>query len=122
MYEITVKTHFNAAHFLRGYDGKCANVHGHNFDVIVTAQGDQLKPNGLLMDFKDLKASIESRIYIFDHQLVNEMPPFDEVNPTVENFCKWLYETLAGDLHGTGVEIKRVEVKETEKYSAAYLP
>ncbi len=122
MYEISVKTHFCAAHFLRDYEGNCANVHGHNFEVTVSARGEQLQPNGLLMDFKELKKIVEKRIDGFDHRVVNDIAPFDVVNPTVENVVKWLYEVLVKDLEGTGVGITRVEIKETEKYSAAYIP
>ena len=62
MYEITVETHFNAAHFLRDYEGVCARMHGHNFDVIVTVRGGNLHPNGMLIDFKELKTVVEQRI------------------------------------------------------------
>ncbi|NCO36114.1 MAG: 6-carboxytetrahydropterin synthase QueD [Armatimonadetes bacterium CG2_30_59_28] len=122
MYEITVETHFNAAHFLRDYEGVCARMHGHNFDVIVTVRGGNLHPNGMLIDFKELKTVVEQRIDVFDHRVVNEVPPFDEMNPTVENFTRWLYEVLSEDLCGKDLTISRVEIRETEKYRAAYIP
>ena len=60
MFEISVDYTFAAGHALRGYKGKCENVHGHNYKVRVTIAGEEVNPIGLLMDFVDLRAAIKS--------------------------------------------------------------
>jgi len=122
MFEITVETHFCAAHYLRDYEGDCSRMHGHNFSVVVTVAGEHLQPNGILIDFKELKKVVENHTAQFDHRVMNEVPPFDEINPTVENVARWLYEVLSKDLGKKNLMVSRVEVKETERYRAAYIP
>jgi len=92
MFEISVEETFAAGHALRGYRGKCENVHGHNYKVRVTVRGPELGSIGLLFDFKDLKDAIHSTIRKLDHQFLNEVAPFDELNPSAENLAKYFFD------------------------------
>lgn len=97
MHRLTVEDHFDSAHFLRNYIGKCANVHGHMWRVQVCIMGDVLQQNGILADFKILKSILHEFLDKLDHQLINEIKPFDSMNPTAENLAKYIYEQLWGD-------------------------
>src|ERR1051326_6715538 len=92
MYEVTVERTFAAGHYLRNYRGKCENPHGHNYRVRVTLQGNDLDRAGLLLDFKDLKDLIKQTIERLDHQMINDLEPFTQVNPSAENIAKYFYE------------------------------
>ncbi len=92
MFQVSVEEVFAAGHALRGYRGKCENLHGHNYKVRVTLTGESLDPIGLLYDFKDLKETIQSTIRKLDHRFINEIPPFDVLNPSAENLAKYFYE------------------------------
>lgn len=82
MFEITVAKYIDSAHLLRGYQGKCANIHGHTWRVEVTLKGEQLNQIGLLVDFHDIKKIIKGVTEAFDHRLINDIEPFDRVNPS----------------------------------------
>ncbi|HUX09732.1 MAG TPA: 6-carboxytetrahydropterin synthase QueD, partial [Terriglobia bacterium] len=76
MFEVSIEYSFAAGHALRGYKGKCENVHGHNYKVKVTVQGEKLNSIGLLMDFTDLKAAVKGLAESFDHHFLNDVEPF----------------------------------------------
>jgi 6-pyruvoyltetrahydropterin/6-carboxytetrahydropterin synthase len=121
MFEIVVQQHFCAAHALRGYDGKCANVHGHNFVVEARVTGERLDSVGILVDFKDVKAGLGAIIDGLDHQLLNNLPAFAEVNPSSENLAKYFYDELARRLPA-GVKLVEIRIQETPSYAAIYRP
>lgn len=121
MFEIVVQHHFCAAHALRGYDGKCSNVHGHNFVVEVRVTGERLDATGILVDFKDIKAELTRIIDGLDHQLLNELPAFAAINPSSENIAKYFYDELAPTLPGHA-RLSEVRVQETSSYAAIYRP
>jgi 6-pyruvoyltetrahydropterin/6-carboxytetrahydropterin synthase len=126
VFEIVVQHHFCAAHALRGYDGKCRNTHGHNFKVQLTVAGERLNPLGILVDFKDVKAVLQTVIDEVDHQNLNELPEFATVNPSTENLCKFFYDRVAAGLKaipgGDGVRLVEVRIAETEQYAGVYRP
>lgn len=121
MFEIIVQHHFCAAHALRGYDGKCANVHGHNFVVEARIVGDRLNEIGILVDFKDVKAALTAIIEELDHQFLNDLPPFRETNPSSENIARYFYEHLAASLP-SHVRLAEIRLQETPSYAAVYRP
>jgi 6-pyruvoyltetrahydropterin/6-carboxytetrahydropterin synthase len=94
VYELTVKEHFDAAHSLRDYEGECRRLHGHTWDVEVTVGGESLDGRGILYDFKDLKQDLRSLLDAYDHELLNEVEPFDRLSPTAENLARVIYERL----------------------------
>ena len=109
MYTIKKTVEFDAAHWLRGYVGKCANLHGHRWRAEVTFSGVVLNDLGLLRDFNDVKLVVEK----FDHKVLNEVPPFDVINPTAENIARIICEDLGAAM---------VRVWETPSSEAVYAP
>lgn len=93
-YELTVKAHFDAAHHLYGYPGECRNLHGHTWDVEVTVGAQELDEIGIVYDFKSLKADLARVLEDYDHVLINEVAPFDEISPTAENLARVICERL----------------------------
>lgn len=122
MFEVSVDYSFSAGHALRNYKGKCENIHGHNYRVRVTVEGEEISDAGLLMDFADLKAGIRSLAGRLDHQFLNDMEPFDKLNPSAENLAKYLSEGLSRQLEGHRVRLRSVTVWETDTSSATYRP
>lgn len=121
MYEVTVEDTFAAGHALRGYKGKCENVHGHNYRVQVTVEGAELDSTGLLVDFVELKRVMRDVIARLDHQFVNDLEPFTVINPSAENMAKYFYDHIAGSLRPeTPLRISQVKLWETDTSSATY--
>ncbi|MDR0362346.1 MAG: 6-carboxytetrahydropterin synthase QueD [Planctomycetota bacterium] len=120
MFHLQIEGDFASAHQLREYKGKCENLHGHNWRVLVRVCGRKLGPSGMLIDFGVLKAKLRARLEGLDHQFLNELPPFDVVNPTSENLAKHIFETLDADLPD-GVGMHEVRVWESEKSAASYM-
>jgi 6-pyruvoyltetrahydropterin/6-carboxytetrahydropterin synthase len=124
MFEVAVEQVFASAHALRNYKGRCENVHGHNWKVRVVIQGEKLDPTGMLVDFLDVKSFMGEILDRIDHQFLNEIPPFDVVNPSAENIAEYFYQEMAGKLEDTPVPVRISEVKiwETDIQSATYRP
>jgi 6-pyruvoyltetrahydropterin/6-carboxytetrahydropterin synthase len=123
MFEVSVEQTFAAGHALRNYKGKCENVHGHNYRVRITVQGDQLDSTGLLVDFLDVKHLIGGVVDYLDHQFMNDLPPFDQLNPSAENIAKYFYDRVSGGLkNGVPVRVSEVQIWETDTSSAVYRP
>jgi 6-pyruvoyltetrahydropterin/6-carboxytetrahydropterin synthase len=123
MFEVTVEDTFAAGHALRGYRGKCENPHGHNYRIKVTLAGEKLDQIGLLFDFKDLKQVMGEVIDRLDHQFLNDIEPFTELNPSAENLAKYFYDEANQKLHSTTngrVRVKDVTVWETDTTTARY--
>jgi 6-pyruvoyltetrahydropterin/6-carboxytetrahydropterin synthase len=120
MFEICVEHTFAAGHALRNYRGKCENVHGHNYRVQVGVQGPELGENGLLYDFADLKKRLRGTSEYLDHQFLNDLKPFDKINPSAENIAKFIWEEMQKDL--TTTSIAYVKVWETDTSWAVYRP
>lgn len=120
MYEIAVKTTFSAAHRLKGYDGQYENLHGHNWIAIVTVRADELDSMEVGIDFVALKKKVGEILGQLDYQTINEIPPFDEQNPSAENIARWLFKSLETDINSRKVKVHRVEIKEFEDCGAAY--
>jgi 6-pyruvoyltetrahydropterin/6-carboxytetrahydropterin synthase len=123
MFEVTVEDTFAAGHYLRNYKGKCENPHGHNYKVRITLAGKELDKAGLLLDFKDLREVMKGTIDRLDHQMINEVAPFTELNPSAENLAKYFYDRSNEKLEGiTGgrVRVKNVTIYETETTTATY--
>jgi len=119
MFEITVETDFAAAHQLRGYQGKCENLHGHNWKVAVTVRGEKLNDLGMLVDFKNLKRHTADLMAELDHKFLNELPLFRNANPTTENIARHLFEQLQARMP-EGLEVARVSVWESDRCRATY--
>jgi 6-pyruvoyltetrahydropterin/6-carboxytetrahydropterin synthase len=118
-----VEQTFAAGHALRNYKGKCENVHGHNYRVRVTIAGEQLDATGLLVDFLDVKRVMGAAIDYLDHRFINDLAPFDEINPSAENIAKYFYDRMNDGLKNeVPVRISEIRVWETDTSSAVYRP
>ena len=123
MFEVSVEQTFAAGHALRNYKGKCENVHGHNYRVRITIQGAQLDSTGLLVDFLDVKRLIGGVVDYLDHQFINDLPPFDQLNPSAENIAKYFYDRVnVGLTNEVPVRVAEVQIWETDTSSAVYRP
>jgi len=123
MFEVSVEQTFAAGHALRNYKGSCEDVHGHNFRVRVTVAGEQLDSTGLLVDFLELKSLIDGVVAYLDHKFINDLPPFDQINPSAENLAKYFYDRVSvGMKNDVPVRISEVCVWETDTSSAVYRP
>ena len=137
MYYLKTSAAFDSAHFLAGYNGKCANIHGHRWTVEVKIKGEELQQSGekrgMLIDFSDLKKAVKELADSFDHSLIYENGSLKETTiaalkdenfhiievafrPTAENFAKYFYDILIGQ----GMSIKSVTVYETPDNCAEY--
>jgi 6-pyruvoyltetrahydropterin/6-carboxytetrahydropterin synthase len=123
MFQVSVEETFSSGHALRGYKGKCENVHGHNYRVQVTLAGPQLDSIGLLVDFTELKRVVRGIIAEIDHQFLNDLEPFKTLNPSAENLAKYFYDETSRQLTlPAGAGITEVTVWETDTASAQYRP
>lgn len=118
MYEISVREHFDAAHALRGYRGKCENIHGHRYEVVINLRYDKLDDIGLACDFAVVKKHLREVLADFDHVSLNEVAPFDSINPSAENIAAKIYE----ELRKRKLPISTVQVYESPDTWVTYKP
>ncbi|MDP8266527.1 MAG: 6-carboxytetrahydropterin synthase QueD [Candidatus Aceula meridiana] len=119
MYKLTVKGDFAASHSLRNYEGKCKNLHGHTWKVDVGISGKELNATGMLVDFKEIKNSLKNVLEQFDHQHLNDLEPFQKINPTSENIAKVIFDKISKE---NACAVSEVTVWESENASATYSP
>ncbi|MBB5020869.1 6-carboxytetrahydropterin synthase QueD [Desulfurispira natronophila] len=123
MFELKVTEEFASAHNLRNYQGKCENIHGHNYVVNLYVQGKELQHNEMLVDFKILKNILRTIMDYLDHKYLNDIAPFDKWNPTGENIARYIYGEASRMLLEKGINnawVGKVEVYETSTSSATY--
>lgn len=120
MYQVTIKKHFDAAHYLRGYQGKCETLHGHRYIVAAQLKRDELDEIGLSYDFKELKGKLKKVIERFDHSCLNDIKPFDNINPSAENISRVIFEELDREIGGS--LLISIEVWESPDSSVKYKP
>ena len=137
MYQLTTEHSFDSAHFLAGYDGKCGNLHGHRWRVLLTVQSETLREDpqqkGMCVDFAELKKDLRTELDALDHVLIIEQGSLREstmkalqeekfqvvempFRPTAENFARYFYELFTLK----GYPVAKVEVYETPNNSAVY--
>ena len=122
MYEISIEQHFDAAHFLRGYQGKCEALHGHRFRVVVMIESSAVNDIGIAYDFVELKQHLRDILTKFDHTCLNDVPPFDKINPSSENIASIIYNELQPKLVGVPVTLSSVGVWESPQTGVSYTP
>lgn len=137
MYSLTIEQSFDSAHFLSGYVGKCGNIHGHRWKVILEVQSMELRTDtqqrGMCVDFAELKKDLKKEIEILDHTLIIEKGSLKqktleileeegfllvqmEFRPTAENFSKYFYEIMSDK----GYDVSVVHIYETPNNCASY--
>ncbi len=120
MYELMIETTFSAAHQLRGYKGKCEELHGHNWKVQVHVTASKLNEIDIALDFHDLKAYTNEIIKQLDHSMLNDLFPFTEINPSSENIARWIFESLKKKINTDDIRVSAVTVWESDTASATY--
>jgi 6-pyruvoyltetrahydropterin/6-carboxytetrahydropterin synthase len=120
-FEVMIERNFSSAHQLRGYKGKCENLHGHNYKIEIYARGSELNSIGLLVDFGELKDAADEIVHYLDHRNINELPPFDEeLNPSAENLARYILERVAARVGDERVSVFKVRCFETPTSVATY--
>ncbi|HDP26414.1 MAG TPA: 6-carboxytetrahydropterin synthase QueD [Deltaproteobacteria bacterium] len=119
MFQAKVVDSFSAAHRLRGYQGDCERLHGHNYRVEVTVKSHTLDGTGIVMDFRDLKTLLKKTLDELDHRYLNDLPWFQEQNPSAEHIARAIFEHLSPSIPSP-VTLKEVVVWENEACCVSY--
>lgn len=118
MFNLTVKSEFSSAHRLRGYQGKCESLHGHNWKIEVVVSADVLDKLGMVADFKELKERLNDILKDLDHKYLNDLDYFKKRNPTSENIAKYIFDRF--NLNPSKFKTEKVTVYESDNACAAY--
>ncbi|MFO7738096.1 MAG: 6-carboxytetrahydropterin synthase QueD [Desulfatiglandaceae bacterium] len=121
MYELKIVTQFAAAHQLRGYEGGCENLHGHNWKIEVFLAGEELGKDGMLMDFRRVKEAAKGVLDELDHKFLNELDAFKTLNPSSENIARHIFEALSRKLDNKRHEVTKVIAWESDSACAGYM-
>ncbi len=119
-YTLKIITEFASAHSLRNYPGECRRLHGHNWKVEVEIVANKLDRLGMVIDFKTVKSTTKAVTDQLDHHYLNEIKPFDKINPTAENIAAFLYKALSEELNDEAIQVKAITLWETERASVHY--
>lgn len=119
-YVVFKEQDFSAAHFLRDYHGMCERMHGHNYKIRICVGANELDSEEMVIDFADLRDTMQRVIARFDHQLLNEVAPFDAVNPTLETFARYLAEEIAREVDTERRRVIECHLWETDRNCAIY--
>ncbi len=120
MFELKIITQFSAAHHLRNFKGKCEQLHGHNWKVEVFVRADDLDDTGLVRDFGEIKEAAQEVLQSLDHCYLNELPAFQDQNPSSENIARYLFGELSRSLNERRVRVSAVAVWESDTACATY--
>lgn len=120
MFKLKIVREFSSAHNLRGYKGKCEELHGHNYKVELVIHGEKIDKIGMLCDFKILKKYLDDVIKKLDHKYLNKIEPFNKINPTAENIAKYIYNEIKFKIQKPKLKICEVAVWESENQCAIY--
>ena len=120
MYELKIVSQVAAAHQLREFQGKCEQLHGHNWKIEVYVTGDTLGEDGLLIDFGLIKKDTKKVLEELDHNFLNELEPFKKENPSSENIARYIYESLSHTLNNDAIRISKVTAWESDTACATY--
>ncbi len=122
IYRVQVEEEFSSSHQLRNYGGKCEELHGHNFQVLAEVEGSEIDPDtGLLIDFKELRGNLRGILQELDHKHLNELPAFEQVNPSSENLARHIYARLEQGLSASRVRLRKVSVLEKKGSRATFM-
>ncbi len=119
-YTLKILTDFASAHTLRDYPGDCSRMHGHNWKLEVEVTATALNEHGMGMDFKTIKTAARELAKTLDHRYLNDIPPFDTVNPTAENIAQYFYQNLSKTLNIDTAKISGVTLWETDRACVRY--
>jgi len=121
-FELSITTHFSAAHQLRDYPGDCARLHGHNWHVTLYIECTELDELGLGIDYKIMKTELKQALEPWDHYNLNDVAPFDQINPSSENVARELYNEMSRRLDNERLRVSRIDISETCTAKVTYWP
>jgi len=122
MYSLGIKSHFHAAHCIKGHPGPCARLHGHRWEIEARIAQREVNDLGMALDFSHLRAIVDLATSRFDHHYLNDVPPFDTINPTAELLAREIFRQLRPEVEKVGAELLQVTVWESPEAWAAYSP
>ena len=120
MFDIEIRRTFSAAHQLKGYDGDCRNLHGHNYNVIAVVRTAKLNEIGIALDFKRLKAALDEILDGYDHKNLSELPEYSQVNPTSEVMAMNIYRRLSELINDGNVKVHSIRIEESASSGCTY--
>ena len=120
MFELEISREFSAAHMLRGYNGDCSKMHGHNYGVVAVLRAKELDEIGIAVDFKKLKANLDEILNEFDHTNLSENPLFKDINPTSEVLAMTIYKKLSAVFNSDNVKVYQIKIRESATSCATY--
>jgi len=118
MFELSVKGDIASAHYLRGYEGKCKDLHGHTWKIEVVLASELLDAIGMVADFAVIKKQLKEILMAIDHVCLNDLEYFKKINPTTENIAKYIYKNFSKKIKP--LKIKTVQVWESDSASIVY--
>lgn len=121
MIELELKEMFSAAHALKNYPGVCRRIHGHNWTVKVRLKTEGLDENGMSVDVTIIRARLLEVLNRLDHQLINDLPAFQEINPTSELIAQYIFHEFQSILP-EGLQLQWIKLSETDGFSVIYSP
>ena len=121
MFEVEIFLSFSAAHRLRDYNGKCERLHGHNYKVHVVCRAKDISKQGMVIDFIELKKATSEVLERLDHRFLNDVSPFDQIEPSAENLAKYLFDEIAANLEDKSNLLHNVSVWESDTSRATYI-
>ena len=119
-YQLKIVTDFASAHTLRDYPGACSRMHGHNWKVEVEVIANALDNVGMGIDFKEIKKCTKQVTAELDHRYINEIKPFDEINPTAENIAAYIFKGVSELINSDRIRVNSVTLWETERACVRY--
>jgi 6-pyruvoyltetrahydropterin/6-carboxytetrahydropterin synthase len=120
MYIINARSHYDSAHFIRDYHGKCERLHGHRYEVEVALGFEEVGRGGIAYDFADLKGHLRSITDELDHHNLNDLPAFEGIETSAENQARFIFDTLKERLGDLGDRLLYARVWETPNQWAQY--
>ena len=120
IYTLKVLADFASAHTLRDYPGACSRMHGHNWKIEAEVQATQLNEIGMAIDFKEIKREVRAIADELDHRYLNELAPFQKINPTAENIARYFFQRLAQRLNNEQVQVSALTIWETDRACVRY--
>ena len=120
IYTLKVLADFASAHTLRDYPGACSRMHGHNWKIEAEVQATQLNEIGMAIDFKEIKREVRAIADELDHRYLNDLAPFQDINPTAENIARYFFQRLAQRLNNERLHVSALTIWETDRACVRY--
>jgi len=123
-FTVRVSARFEAAHFLREYRGISEPLHGHSYKVEadLAARAGGIDADAIAVDFVSARRKLETLAKKLDYGCINDVPPFDQINPSAENIAQWFARELGAEVAGEDAVVKAVTIWEGPVNSVTFRP